>query len=322
MTFFKREALTRIFYAGDIHGSERLFVKFLNAGKAYKVSILIMGGDLAGKAVVPLVRENGGYRCRFMGRDHQVTTQDELKSLRNLINHNGFYPYVTDSGEIPRLESEATYREEVFAKVARDYLERWLEIASEKLSGSGIRCYIMPGNDDPVFVGDMLTQSDLVCNPEGQCLCLDDHHEMISLGYSNPTPWHTERELPETELRARMEQMAQSVQWPENLVVNFHAPPYDSGIDTAAELSDDFRIKTDMGRPILAPVGSKAVREFIEAHQPLLGLHGHIHDAEGMARIGRTLCINPGSAYADGVLSGAIVGLKKDGLAIYQMVRG
>ena len=99
MPFFKREPLTKVFYASDIHGSERLFVKFLNAAKVYKVSILIMGGDLAGKAVIPIVRVAGGYRCRFMGRDHELSTEAELKELRSQINYNGFYPYIADDDE-------------------------------------------------------------------------------------------------------------------------------------------------------------------------------------------------------------------------------
>ena len=147
-------------------------------------------------------------------------------------------------------------------------------------------------------------------------------HEMISLGYSNPTPWHTERELSEEELMEKMEAMAPVVKAPQNLVVNFHAPPFDSRLDTAPELTEDFQIHTQMGQPMLVPVGSKSVRTYIEKHQPLLGLHGHVHESDGMSRIGRTLCINPGSAYTDGMLYGAIVGLKKDGLDTYQMVRG
>ena len=43
--------------------------------------------------------------------------------------------------------------------------------------------------------------------------------------------------------------------------------------------------------------GSTAVRASIEKHQPLVGLHGHIHESKGFVTLGRTLCLNPGSEY-------------------------
>jgi Icc-related predicted phosphoesterase len=301
---FKREPVTRLYYASDIHGSERMMNKFLNAGKAYRVQVLLMGGDLTGKALVPLVRHNGAHTCSFMGRELTVSTQAEIDELSKLINHNGFYARCMEEDEITRLESDAEYREQVLREMLTASLTRSLQKAVDKLKGTGIRCYIMPGNDDPSLVADLLTGCDAVCNPEGQCIQLDDHHEMISLGYSNPTPWNTERELPEDEL------------------LNFHAPPHGSGLDNAPQLTPDLKVETSMGQPILISVGSTATRRFIETHHPLLGLHGHIHESPGVAKLGRTLCINPGSAYSEGVLTGTIVALNKDGVASYQMVRG
>jgi Icc-related predicted phosphoesterase len=319
---FKREPVTRLFYASDIHGSERMMAKFLNAGTAYRVQALVMGGDLTGKALVPLVKRGAGYICSFMGRELTASTQAEIDELTKLVNHNGFYARCMEEDEIARLESDAAYREQVLREVLTKSVTRWLQKAVDKLKGTGIRCYIMPGNDDPSLIGDLLASCDAVCNPEGKCIPLDEHHEMISLGYSNPTPWNTERELPEEELLNRMEAMMTAVQRPEQLVVNFHAPPHGSGLDNAPQLSPDLKVETSMGQPILASVGSTATRRFIEAHRPLLGLHGHIHESPGVAKLGRTLCINPGSAYSEGLLTGTIVALKKDGIASYQMVRG
>jgi Icc-related predicted phosphoesterase len=319
---FKREPVTRLFYASDIHGSERMLGKFLNAGKIYGVDILIMGGDLTGKAVVPIVKRNGGYACTFMGREHTVTTQGEVEELSKLINYSGLYARCMPPDELSRLEADASYREQVMCEVLTESVTHWLEKATDKLRGSGIRCYLMPGNDDPLIVADLLAGCEAVCNPEGRRVELDEHHEMISLGYSNPTPWNTDRELPEDELLVRMEAMLPAVQHPEQLVVNFHAPPHGTGLDTAPQLSANLKIQTSMGQPLVAAVGSTATRRFIEEHQPLLGLHGHIHESACIAKLGRTLCINPGSMYSDGVLTGAIVGLKKDGLATYQLVRG
>lgn len=319
---FKREPVTRLFYASDIHGSERMMAKFLNAGTAYRVQALVMGGDLTGKALVPLVKHGAGYICSFMGRELTASTQAEIDELTKLVNHNGLYARCMEEDEIARLESDAAYREQVLREVLTESVTRWLQKAVDKLKGTGIRCYIMPGNDDPSLIGDLLASCDAVCNPEGKCIQLDEHHEMISLGYSNPTPWNTERELPEEELLDRMEAMMTAVRSPEQLVANFHAPPHASGLDTAPQLSPDLKVETSMGQPILISVGSTATRRFIETHHPLLGLHGHIHESPGVAKLGRTLCINPGSAYSEGLLTGTIVALKKEGIASYQMVRG
>jgi len=65
-----------------------------------------------------------------------------------------------------------------------------------------------------------------------------------------------------------------------------------------------------------------AVREAIEKYKPLLGLHGHIHESRGVVNIGRTLCINPGSEYGEGIIRGAIVDLAKDKVLSYQLTSG
>jgi Icc-related predicted phosphoesterase len=73
----------------------------------------------------------------------------------------------------------------------------------------------------------------------------------------------------------------------------------------------------------MAPVGSTAVREAIERQRPLLGLHGHVHESAGVEKIGRTVCINPGSDYGDGILRGAIVELDRDrGVRNWQLTQG
>ncbi len=320
--FFKRQPATKLFFATDIHGSERLFRKFLNAAKVYGVSILVLGGDITGKALVPCIHHGGKYTCSLMGREYNASTQTELDELFRMINFTGFYPRKMEPDEVKRLETDPEYHTQVFLDTALESVKCWLDVAAEKLKGANVTCYVMAGNDDPPQLAEILSASGVVVNVDEKCVQLDDCHEMISLGYSNPTPWNTIRELGEDQLMQKMEAIAACVKAPQNLVVNFHAPPYDSQLDTAPELKEDFRLNTQMGQPIMKAVGSKSVRTFIEKHQPLVGLHGHVHESNGMARIGRTLCINPGSAYSDGMLCGAIVGLKKDGLDTYQMVRG
>ena len=312
---------TRIYFTTDIHGSERCFIKFINAGKFYGVDILILGGDITGKIIVPIVRQpDGSYSARFMGADHHMTNESEIQALEKQIRFTGYYPYRTNPDEVRDLESEDE-RNRVFRQVMCDSVARWLEIAEERLKGTGIRCFMTPGNDDLLELDAVLEQSDYVENPDGKCVWLDDEHEMISTGWSNPTPWNSPRECSEEELAARIEAMMAQVSQPENLVMNLHCPPYDCGLDVAPELTHDLRMKTRAGNTLMQSVGSMAVRQTIEKHQPLVCLHGHIHESRGVARIKRTACVNPGSEYTDGVLKGALVTLKGSSVRV-QLVSG
>ena len=72
----------------------------------------------------------------------------------------------------------------------------------------------------------------------------------------------------------------------------------------------------------MAPVGATSVRKAIEEYQPLLGLHGHIHESRGVARLGRTICINPGSRYNEGILQGVIIDLEGNCVRNYQLTAG
>jgi uncharacterized protein len=65
------------------------------------------------------------------------------------------------------------------------------------------------------------------------------------------------------------------------------------------------------------------VREVIEEARPLLSLHGHIHESRGAVRLGKTLSINPGSSYEQGMLQGAVVDLDGRGkIKHYRLTTG
>ncbi len=315
-------AATRIYYASDVHGSNRCFRKFLNAAKFYQADVLVMGGDILGKAMVFLEEVGPGtYVTEEHGRQVRLTTEAEVQAFEARVSDKGLYPYRCHYGE-PQELHDAGEMQTLFARLMKERLLQWLALAGERLAKTAVRCFIMGGNDDPPPVLEILEHAGVVHNPENGVVQLNNESEMISCGWSNPTPWRTPRECSEEELEKRIAALMAQVKRPESLVMNFHVPPFESGLDDAPELDASLKVQTSMGQTRFKPVGSTAVRAAIERYQPLLGLHGHVHEAHASCKIGRTVCINPGSDYSEGVLHGVLVTLDKGKLKGYQMVSG
>jgi Icc-related predicted phosphoesterase len=313
--------MTRIFFATDVHGSEVCWKKFISAGKFYEADTIILGGDMTGKAIVPIIAQGGGkYKVTLLDQESILEGQDQVDEMVETIKNRGYYPYVTDPEEVGEIAASEEMADRLFLKHVLETVERWMAYADEKLAGSGIRCYVCPGNDDMFEIDAVIESSKCVENIEGRVIRLDEHHEMASTGWSNPTPWETHREEDESSLRARIQPIVDQVEDPANAVFNFHAPPYNSGLDEAPELTEDMRLAY-AGRSLI-PVGSKAVLEFVEEYRPLLGLFGHIHESKGTRKFGRTLCINPGSMYEQGILQGALIDLKPNKLGNYVLTTG
>lgn len=312
----------RIYYAGDIHGSEKCWRKFLNAAAFYEADVLVLGGDVTGKALVPLVeREDGSRAAHVLSRDEVVRGEEETAELEKRIRFNGFYPYRCDAEEYARLRDDEAYRDRVVNDVSRRELERWVAIADERLADTDVRCLVMPGNDDEFEIDEVLAGSRRIENPDGRVVRVGEY-QMLSCAWASPTPWDSPRELPEDELEAKLEEIATGLEADVPAIFNLHCPPYDSGLDLAPQLTDDLRVVTKGGQQVLVPVGSTAVRRVIERHAPLLGLHGHIHESRHAATIGRTLCVNPGSVYSEGVVDGVLVDLDGDRVLRHQFVQG
>lgn len=311
-----------IYFVADIHGSDVCWRKFLNSAKFYGVDTIIVGGDVTGKALVPMIeRRDGRIEARVAGRVQLARTAEEVAELEARIRFNGFYPYRCDEASYEKLDADPAHRDEVFTRVMADTLRSWLRLADERLRGSGIRALVMPGNDDGWYVDDVLTESAEIINSDGRVLDLGEF-QVLGFGPSNRTPWHTHRELDESDIADRLVTLEAQVDPAKPLVVATHVPPYGTGIDVAPKLRDDLSVVTEGGEPVMVPVGSTAVRDFIERTQPMLSLHGHIHESRGAARLGRTLAINPGSAYSTGALYGAIVTLKHGKVLSHQLVTG
>jgi uncharacterized protein len=298
----------RLYFATDVHGSETCWRKFLNAGKHYKADVLVLGGDMTGKALVPVIDDGGGrWHATLLENRSEMTTEDEVLAFEDAVIRRGYYPFRTDPVTLEHLAADESHWHGLFQEKMLETVDKWMRMADERLGGTGVRVMCSPGNDDQFEVDEIIENAKTVELGEGRVVDLDGF-QVVSTGWSNRTPWHTYREEDEPDLRARIEAAISQVTVPsERVVYNFHCPPYRSGLDDAPELTEDMMLK-DAGRAV-KPVGSTAVREAIEAHEPALSLHGHIHESRGNCRIGRTLCINPGSSYEQGDLLGAVVDL-------------
>jgi len=311
----------RIFFATDIHGSDVCWRKFLNAGAFHKADVLIMGGDMTGKAMVPITESNGGWEVTLQEQRHTLTTDDELRAMEKRIRDRGYYPIRLTRDELAAWSADQSLVDARFKDEMLRSVEAWMALADERLGGTSIRCVVSPANDDMFEIDPIIDRAQHVQLGEANTIPLDGF-TLVSTGWANPTPWNTFRELPEDELRTRIDGLVATVPDRSRAIFNFHAPPYASNLDAAPQLDAD--MKYVAGGQALVPVGSKAVRESILEYGPALSLHGHIHEGKGAVKLGRTLAVNPGSSYEDGVLQAAIVDLdtKKGEVKRYLLING
>ncbi len=311
----------RVFFATDIHGSEVCWRKFLNAGAFHKADVLIMGGDMTGKAMVPIVDRGGRWELTLQDQLHVLSTEDELKAMEKRILDRGYYPIRLSPDEVATWEADPALVDARFKAEMMGNVERWMALADERLKGTSIRCVVSPANDDIFELDPIIAAAERVELGEGNTIELDGF-SMVSTGYANPTPWNTFRELPEDQLRMKIKGLVEPVADPKRAIFNFHAPPYNSNLDGAPQLNADMTYVSG-GRAII-PVGSHAIRDAILEYGPVLSLHGHIHEGRGAVKLGRTLAVNPGSTYEDGVLQAAIVDLdsKKGEVKRYLLING
>ena len=296
----------RLFFATDIHGSETCWRKFLNSGKHYDADVIVLGGDMTGKALVPVIHDgNGRWHATLLDNREVLDGEEAVAAFEEAVGRRGYYPFRTTPEELKELADDEPRWHALFHDRMLKTVERWMALADERIEGTGIRCFVCPGNDDQLDIDEVVQQARKVELAEGRVVDLDGY-QMASTGWSNRTPWDTYREEDEPGLGERIETMIAEVTTPpERTIFSLHCPPYGTGLDDAPQLTAEMDLK-DAGRSTV-PVGSTAVREAIERHQPALSLHGHIHEARGTHRLGQTLCINPGSSYEQGQLLGAIV---------------
>jgi uncharacterized protein len=309
----------KIFFATDIHGSEICWRKFLNAAAFYKADMVVLGGDVTGKIMVPITAYPDYWEVTIRGERRRLENREQLAEAERLLRDRGSYPAIVTPDELDALNSEDAITDRFNSEMTRS-LDRWLDMADGKLHGGEIPCILNGGNDDIFDIDPILEASSCVTFAEGKVLDLDGF-SMVSMGWTNPTPWDTHREAPEDELAAKIDAVAGQVPDLGRAIFNFHAPPYGTGLDEAPAL--DANLRPTHGGAVMKPVGSTAVRDAITRYQPLLSVHGHIHESRGVAKMGRTLAMNPGSSYSDGVLQAALIDLnQKKGKVKYVLVNG
>jgi Icc-related predicted phosphoesterase len=313
------ETKTRFMFATDLHGSETVWRKFLNSAKLFQCDALVLSGDMTGKVMVPIIDQGDGtYRATLLNEEYTLKSQD-LEEFKKKCRMLCYIPYVTSRDEAERISRDEKYREDLFERLECEIVEYWLSLIPERVP-ENVRIVISPGNDDKHSIDEVIKKNGRVIFGEEEVVALDDEHEVLCCGWSNPTPFDSPRECSEEELEQRLEAVAAKVKDMSRCVFCIHVPPYDSQLDMAPLTDKNRKVVSKGGRPQMVPVGSKAVRKLIEKYQPLVGLHGHIHESPGFVHIGKTECLNPGSEYGEGVFKGYLVEIEGDKITKLQRV--
>lgn len=316
-------ATSRVFFVTDVHGSTRCFKKFLNAAKFYDANVLVLGGDITGKLLIPIIEQEGGtYRCTFEGNALSLKNKAEVDGIVAKANDSGYYTQLMTKKEHEEIAADPKNVKAAFVKAMVDRVGEWVRLAEDRLAKTGVSCYISPGNDDIFDIDPVLSSSSYVANPEGRVVSIDADHEMITLGYTNHTPWNSPREVDEDELGKMIEGMAAKVKNMKSAIFNIHVPPINTIIDKAPMVDGNLKVVVKGNQVQMVSAGSSACRKAIETHQPLLGIHGHIHESKGIVKIGKTLCANPGSEYGEGILRGFLARLEGERIRTYLLTSG
>ena len=297
----------RLFFATDIHGSETCWRKFLNPAPHYDADVV----DPRRRHDRQGARADHRRRRRALARD----AAREPRGARG----RGRGPGVRAGGHPPRLlpvphdarrGPRARRRRAALARAVRGAHaqdRRALDGARRREAPrQGHPCFVCPGNDDQLEVDDVIRQAKYVRLAEGEVVDVDGGFQLASTGWANRTPWDTYREEDEPDLARRIaavdrpaHRRARADDLQPALPPVRHRPRRRPGADR--------RDGPAQRGPFDDPRGLDGGAEAIESLQPALSLHGHIHEARGSTRLGRTLCINPGSSYEQGQLLGAVV---------------
>lgn len=309
----------RIWFVTDIHGSSACFRKFLNLHKQeLKPNVVIIGGDITGKKIVPIIPiPHERYKVP-KNSGNKILPKADLKDYTKNLEDSGYYPLICSETEYKKVISNTKYQSEVLDRLTKQRLEEWVELADKKLLNVEDCIHVInSGNDDDFYVDEILDKSKTLIRAEGKIIDLPSGYKLISTGYSNKTPWDCPRDLEEESLKDKIFEMLRKINSfkPEKMIFNFHCPPYNTPLDKAIALNDQMIPipgKTEH-------VGSSSVLEIIKEWEPILSLHGHIHEVNrGYTKIKNTISLNPGSDYNFGKLRGVFIRFSDDGTPIFK----
>jgi Icc-related predicted phosphoesterase len=316
--------MMRVFFAVDVHGATTVWRKWITAVGMYEADALILSGDLTGKALVPIIKqEDSSYRCAYFGQIWTLKTEEEILEMERKLSNGGLYSVRCDKPLLERMKKDESVWHTVMDQEMVKRLREWMDLLVEKIDTRKITTIAMPGNDDERIIDDVIKSYEDrgVIYPLGRVMDFEGH-EVVSLEYVNPTPWDTPRELDEKSLMRKIEETIQPIKNMRTSIWNFHCPPVDPDIDLAPKLDKSMKVVAGLDGVKMVHVGSKSMRQAIQKYQPMLGLHGHIHESSGFTRIGETLCLNPGSEYGEGLLRGFIIELSRGGIEKYWKIQG
>lgn len=309
-----RDGQCVLLFCSDLHGSELTFKKLLRALEIWKVDALVMGGDVAGKTLVPVLASgDGSYRVSWLGEEQDVTGQ-ELADVEADCRNMGYYPVKVDAEGYGQLAADDAHRAGIWDKVIAERWLEWLHALEQRCEELEIPAFVMAGNDDPWSLDAVYRdwEGTRVTPADGAVVALTDGWQLLSCGLANTTPWQCPRDVSESKLAEELATLQSAADPTRHSVANIHVPPFNTGLDLAPRLDTS----VEPPKPVTGatdPVGSTAVREFLESAQPPVSLHGHVHESPGAAKLGKTLAINPGSEYGEGILRGVRVTLASNG---------
>jgi len=313
----------KIFFASDLHGSNVCFKKFVNGAQFYGADVLVLGGDLTGKAVIPIAEQEDGTFLAFQhGEQVRIKDKSALDEFVKRQGNIGFYPTVISEAEYQALREDPKAQAALFKRLVLERVREWAEFATAKLKGTEIPLVAIPGNDDFPEIDDILTQAPHFDFHEMQVCEFKGGYQMLFCGGSTPTPWDTEREYTEEQFIARFAELIPQVTDMSRCIFNVHCPPIGTALDACPKLDKNLQVVYEMGLPAQIHAGCQTVLDVIKEHQPLLGLHGHIHEGRAKINIGRTICINPGSVYPEGILQGAMITLRNGQVTQTNLTQG
>jgi uncharacterized protein len=313
----------KIFFASDLHGSNVCFKKFINGAQFYGADVLVLGGDLTGKAVIPIAEQADGTFLAFQhGQSVRINDKSELDEFVKRQGNMGFYPAVMSEAEYQRLKADPEAQAALFKRLVLERVREWAALAEQKLNGTEIPLVAIPGNDDFREIDEILTQSPHIDFHEMQVCAFKGGYQMLYCGGSTPTPWDTEREYTEAQFATRFSELLPHVTDMSRCIFNVHVPPFGTTLDACPKLDKNLQVVYEMGLPVQTHAGCRTLFDIIKEHQPLLGLHGHVHEGRAKINIGKTICINPGSVYPEGILQGAMITLRHDQVAQVSLTQG